>query len=63
MMFMINESRGKLSAIFECINSFADLKVRKTAPYPAEIADQIDSLLRTHRELKWDAPVCGVMSA
>ena len=31
LMFMVDETRGRLSAIFECINSFVDRKPRKTA--------------------------------
>ncbi len=63
MMFMVNETRGTLAAIFECVNSFADLHARRTAPYPDEIARRIDTLLARHRQLKWEAPVCGVMSS
>lgn len=61
MMFMVNETRGALAAIFECVNSFADLAVRRTAPYPEEISRRIDALLAEHRRLGWDAPECGVM--
>jgi acyl-CoA thioester hydrolase len=63
MMFMINETRGTLAALFECVNSFADLSIRRTAPYPAEISQRIDDLLAQHRALDWDAPICGVMGA
>lgn len=63
MMFMVNHTRGKLAAIFECVNAFADLSLRKTAPYPAEIAARLDTLLAQHQALAWEAPVCGVMSA
>jgi acyl-CoA thioester hydrolase len=42
LMFMVNETRASLSAIFECINAFADLKLRKTAPFPPEIATKIE---------------------
>src|ERR1700726_3010406 len=31
LMFLVNETRGKLAAIFECMNAFADLTIRKTA--------------------------------
>jgi acyl-CoA thioester hydrolase len=62
MMFMVNETRGTLASTFECVNSFADLTLRRTAPYPPEIAARIDALLTDHRALRWDAPVCGVMS-
>jgi acyl-CoA thioester hydrolase len=63
LMFMVNETRGKLSSIFECINAFADLKVRKTGPFPAEIAAKIDAELAASSALDWAPPVCGAMRA
>lgn len=63
LMFMVNETRGKLAAIFECVNSFADLSQRKTAPYPPEIAEKLDTLVAIHQGLDWEPPVCGVMGA
>lgn len=63
LMFMVNETSGKLAAIFECVNSFADLSVRRTAPYPPEIAAKIDAVLAVHTTLDWPPPVCGVMGA
>jgi len=63
MLFMVDDSRNTLAALFECVNAFADMRVRKTAPYPAEIAAAIDRLLSTHTALPWPAPVCGVMKA
>jgi acyl-CoA thioester hydrolase len=63
LLFMVNETRGTLASIFECVNSFADLTVRRTAPYPQEIATRIDAMLAQHQALDWEAPVCGVMSA
>lgn len=63
LLFMVNETRGLLSSIFECVNSYADLSVRRTAPYPPEIAANIDAMLAEHRALDWDAPTCGVMGA
>jgi acyl-CoA thioester hydrolase len=61
MMFMVNETRGTLASTFECVNSFADLTVRRTAPYPDEIAGRIDAQLSKDAALGWDAPVSGVM--
>jgi acyl-CoA thioester hydrolase len=63
LMFMVNETRGSLAAIFECVNSFADMTLRRTAPYPADIAARIAQAVAEHRKLDWPAPVCGVMSA
>jgi acyl-CoA thioester hydrolase len=63
LLFMVNETTGRLAAIFECVNSFADLTQRRTAPYPPEISARIDTLLAAHQALGWQAPTCGVMSA
>ena len=63
LMFMVNETRGKLAAIFECVNGFADLKVRKTATYPPEIAGKIQAGVSAGAALDWPPPVCGAMRA
>jgi acyl-CoA thioester hydrolase len=63
LLFMVNEDRQNLASIFECVNSYADLQVRKTAPYPPEAAAAIDAMLLPHQALGWPAPVCGSMSA
>ena len=61
LMFMVNETRGKLATIFECMNALADLGVRKTAPFPDEIARKIDDILARHKKLDWPAPLSGAM--
>lgn len=63
LMFMVNETRRSLSAIFECINAFADLKLRKSAPFPPEIAARIEAGVTAGAALGWPPPVCGVMRA
>jgi acyl-CoA thioester hydrolase len=63
MMFMVNETRGTLAATFECVNSSADLRVRRTAPIAPEVAARIDAQLALDSALDWETPVCGVMSA
>jgi acyl-CoA thioester hydrolase len=61
LMFMINESTGKVAAHFECVNALVDLQLRKTTPYPLEITQKIDALLADHSRLEWAPPVCGAM--
>lgn len=63
LLFMVNETRGTLASIFECVNSFADLSERRTAPYPPNISARIDALLAQDSALDWAPPICGVMSA
>ena len=61
MMFMVNESRGVLSSLFECVHAHIDLRTRHTTPFPAQVAAQIDALIVAHRALTWPAPVSGSM--
>ena len=61
LMFMVNVTRGRLAAIFECMNAFADLTMRKTAPFPEEIVLKIDEILARHSKLNWPAPLSGAM--
>jgi acyl-CoA thioester hydrolase len=63
MLFMVNQTRGLLSSTFECVNSHADLAVRRTSPFPEHFAARADAMLAEHRQLDWDAPTCGAMGA
>jgi acyl-CoA thioester hydrolase len=63
LMFMVDETKGRLAAIFECVNSFADLKLRKTSAFPAQIAARIDAAITAGNSLDWPPPVCGAMRA
>jgi acyl-CoA thioester hydrolase len=61
LLFMTNETRGGLSSIFECVHAHADLRVRRTAPFPSHAAARIDTFIAAHRALDWPAPVSGTM--
>ena len=61
LLFLVNESRGSLASIFECMNAFADLRVRRTAPFPAEIAAPIQEAVKEDSALDWPPPVSGAM--
>jgi acyl-CoA thioester hydrolase len=63
LMFMVNETRGRLASIFECINAFLDAKARKTAAFPPEIAGRIAEAVAEGERLDWAPPVCGAMRA
>jgi acyl-CoA thioester hydrolase len=63
VMFLVNDKRGKLAATLECINSFADLRTRTTAPFPAGTAAKIAAGVAAHNRLDWPAPLCGSMRA
>ena len=60
LMFMVNETGGALSSIFECVHAHADLTARRTAPFPAQAAATIDDYIAAHNALSWPAPGLGV---
>ena len=61
MHFMLNESTAQLAATFEALITHADLKIRRSAPMPARIAERLDATLNRDAKLDWEAPVCGAM--
>jgi acyl-CoA thioester hydrolase len=60
-MFMVNETTDRLASIFECMNAFLDLRVRRTAPFPPAIAEKIAEGVAQGAALDWEPPVCGAM--
>jgi acyl-CoA thioester hydrolase len=62
MMFMVNETTRVLASTFEVLGSHADMRIRRTSPYPPQLAAKLDAVIVQHNALGWDAPVCGVIS-
>jgi acyl-CoA thioester hydrolase len=63
LMFLVNESSGELASVFECVNTFVDLTVRKSAPWPDDVRSALEALRERQEGVSWPAPVCGSMSA
>ena len=61
MHFMANQDTNGLAAIIESLITHANLKVRKAAPLPSEIAAGFRSRLVKDQHLDWDSPVSGMM--
>ena len=61
MHFMTIDELDVLAATAEVVSTYVDMTVRRSAPMPAGITDAMDRLLTEHRNLGWDAPVCGTM--
>ncbi len=61
MFFMVNETTGKLACTMEVLSSHADLTIRRTSPFPPDMANRIDTILAEHSRLDWDAPICGAI--
>lgn len=62
MLFMVNETTGVLASTFEVLGSHADMCVRRTSPYPPQIAAKLDTTIAEQNALAWNAPVCGVIN-
>jgi len=61
MHFMVNQATSGLAAIIESLITHANLKARKAAALPSEIAATFRSRLHKDQNLGWDPPVCGIM--
>ena len=61
MHFMTIDESGALAATQEHVGAHIDMKIRRMAPFPAEIAARFDKLVEEQNRLGWDAPVCGAM--
>ncbi len=62
MHFMTVDESGKLAATQEHIAAHIDMRERRMAPMPPEIAAQFDALVERQNQLGWEAPVCGAMT-
>jgi acyl-CoA thioester hydrolase len=61
MHFMTIDETGALSAIQEHVGAHIDMRIRRMAPLPSDLAARFDKLLAEQEALDWAAPVCGVM--
>ena len=61
MHLMAKKNTNGLAAIIESLITHANLKVRKAAPLPSEIAARFRYRLDKDQQLGWDAPISGMM--
>jgi acyl-CoA thioester hydrolase len=61
MQFMINETTTQLASTFEALITHADLKIRRSAPMPAQIVKKLDATLAQQEFLDWEAPISGAI--
>jgi acyl-CoA thioester hydrolase len=61
MHFMINETTGVLASTMEVLAAHADLRIRRTSPFPPHIASKIDTMIAEHEQLGWEPSLSGVI--
>ncbi len=62
LLFMANETKEDVAATLEHLGSYADLRIRRTAPIPEPFVTRLNDLAAEHARLRWKAPLCGVMA-
>ena len=62
MGFMLNETHDRLASTLEALVAHADLRVRRTAPFPPSLAARLKGMLAEHTALDWEAPLSGIMA-
>jgi acyl-CoA thioester hydrolase len=61
--FVVNDTTERVASTLEYVTTCVDMRTRRTAAFPADLAEGVAQMLREHRKLGWEAPSCGFMSA
>jgi acyl-CoA thioester hydrolase len=59
--WMVNHTKGKIAAASEVLVANADLDARKMAPFPEDIAANLDAAIARFNELDWAPNVSGAI--
>ncbi|MBS7548393.1 thioesterase family protein [Dietzia massiliensis] len=59
---IVNRTTGRIANTLEMIEGHVDLTARRTAPFPAGVAQRIDEQVAAHRGLGWQLPLSGAMA-
>lgn len=62
LYLVVNDTAGQLAATLEYVTAGIDMKRRRMAAFPEDLASGLDRLIEKHRGLSWPAPLCGVMT-
>ena len=62
VVYLLDESHEELSAVMEEIFLHMDLGTRKTAEWPADVADALDTRIAEHEQLGWQPALSGSMA-
>ena len=62
LVYLLDDSHGRLSFVMEEILLHIDMETRRTAPWPEDVADALDKQIAAQSELPWDADVSGSLN-
>lgn len=63
MSFLVDRRNNRLANTLEVVFVHVDMHTRRSAPFPDDVADALDTLVATSDALDWAAPRCGIMGA
>jgi acyl-CoA thioester hydrolase len=61
MHFIVKDTGDVLASTAEIVAAHIDMRIRRTSPFPASLAETIDRVITQHAALGWNPPLCGVM--
>jgi acyl-CoA thioester hydrolase len=61
MHFMMIDESSSLAATCEFVGAHIDMTARRMSPLAGQVAASYDRLLAEHRQIDWEAPICGSM--
>ena len=61
LVYLLDESRQRLSYVMEEIFLHIDMETRRTAPWPEDVAAALDRRIATDADLPWEPDVNGCM--
>ena len=62
LVYILDETHERVSAVFEEIFLHIDLSDRRTAPWPADVAANLDARIAEDADLPWAPDVSGSLS-
>lgn len=58
MVFIVNDDTGVLASTIEFRSICIDLRKRKTAAIPDDVAARLKTIINAHQKLSWTVPTC-----
>ncbi len=62
LVYLLDDTHERLSYVMEEIFLHVSMETRRTAPWPEDVASQIDARLSEHQSLDFESPTSGSMA-
>ena len=58
MVFIVNDATNVLASTIEFLSISMDLRKRKPAAIPNDVATRLEAIINAHQKLSWTVPTC-----